>query len=48
MANDICPSPDLENVVEYVELETLLSESHLVSLHCPLHPSTFHLIDKAR
>ena len=48
LANDIRPSPGLEGIVEYVDLESLLRESHLVSLHCPLLPSTFHLIDKER
>lgn len=33
---------------EYVSLETLLAESHIVTLHCPLTPSTYHLIDQAR
>ena len=48
LAYDIRPDPNLEGVVEYVDLETLLRQSHLVSLHCPLLPSTFHLIDKHR
>ncbi|MEM9884195.1 MAG: 2-hydroxyacid dehydrogenase [Planctomycetota bacterium] len=31
--------------VEYVALDTLLSESHVVTLHCPLLPATHHLIN---
>jgi D-lactate dehydrogenase len=29
----------------YVDLTTLLSESDVISLHCPLTPETYHLID---
>ena len=32
--------------VEYVELDRLLSESDLISLHCPLDDTTYHLIDE--
>ncbi len=48
LANDIRENPSLEGVVEYVALEELLRESHLVSLHCPLLPSTFHLLNAER
>ncbi|MDG4792984.1 2-hydroxyacid dehydrogenase [Micromonospora sp. WMMD1082] len=34
--------------VEYVPLERLLAESHIVTLHCPLTPDTWHLIDAER
>jgi D-lactate dehydrogenase len=32
--------------VRYVELEELFSESDVVTLHCPLMPETYHLIDE--
>jgi D-lactate dehydrogenase len=32
----------------YVPLETLLAESEIVTLHCPLTPATRHLIRKDR
>ncbi len=31
--------------VEYVDLDTLLSDADVVSIHCPLTPQTHHLID---
>lgn len=45
LAYDLCPSAEL-NWLEYVPLDELLHESDLVSLHCPLTPETWHLIDE--
>ena len=36
--------PNVENV-EYVDMDTLLKRSDLISLHCPLTPSTRHIIN---
>ena len=38
--------PDEALGVEYVSIERLLSESDVISLHCPLTDQTYHLIDK--
>ncbi|SCG67506.1 2-hydroxyacid dehydrogenase [Micromonospora coxensis] len=49
LASDPYPNPDALAVgVEYVPLETLLAQSHVVTLHCPLTPDTHHLIDAER
>ncbi len=45
LAYDPVPSDILSGVVEYVELDELLSQSDVLSLHCPLTPSSHHLID---
>lgn len=44
IAYDKYPNPDL-SFVEYMELEEVLSSSDLISLHCPLMDSTYHLIN---
>lgn len=46
LAMDPKEDPDCVSLgVEYVSQETLLSESDIVTLHCPLTPETHHLID---
>ncbi|MCR9293205.1 MAG: 2-hydroxyacid dehydrogenase [bacterium] len=47
LAYDKYPHPDLEKLsaVNYVNMETLLAESDIVSLHVPLFPSTRYLIN---
>lgn len=42
---DIYHNPDLD-FVEYVDMETLLKESDMISLHCPLTEENRHLINK--
>jgi D-lactate dehydrogenase len=46
LAFDPYPSTVCQNLgVQYVELPVLLSESDIVSLHCPLTPENYHLIN---
>ncbi|MEO1764306.1 MAG: 2-hydroxyacid dehydrogenase [Cyanobacteria bacterium J06629_18] len=46
LAYDIYQNPKcLEMGVEYVELSELLAKSDIVSLHCPLTPESYHLIN---
>ena len=48
LAHDPFPNPELQNLkVEVVGLEELLSQSDIVSLHCPLTPETHHLIGQS-
>ena len=42
LAYDVFPNID---GVEYVDMETLLKRSDLISLHCPLTPATRHIIN---
>lgn len=45
LAYDVHRHPDL-NFASYVELDELLTSSDLISLHCPLMDSTYHIINK--
>lgn len=47
LASDPRRNPACEAMgVEYVELSRLLEESHVVTLHCPLTPATYHMLDE--
>ena len=45
IAYDVYQNPGLD-FVTYVSLDELLASSDLISLHCPLMDSTYHLINK--
>lgn len=45
IAYDVYENPALKDFVEYVSLDTLLAQSDLISLHCPLLESTHHMIN---
>ena len=45
IAYDIYQNPDLD-FVEYVDFDTLLADSDLISLHCPLTEENYHLINQ--
>ena len=47
LAYDLHHHPDCEKIgVEYVDLLRLFARSDIVTLHCPLTPETYHLVDE--
>ena len=49
LAHDIYESDEVKALgVDYVSKEELLQQSDVISLHCPLLPSTYHIIDATR
>jgi D-lactate dehydrogenase len=45
-AYDPFPADEVRDLgVRYVDLDTLLDECDIVTLHCPLTPETYHLLD---
>lgn len=47
IASDIQPNVNLEKEgIIYLKLEDVLAQSDIVSLHCPLLPETYHLINQ--
>ncbi len=46
LVHDPFRNPDLDGIVQYVELEEIWRESDILSLHCPLTPDTHHLINE--
>ena len=45
IAYDVYQNESLRDFVEYVSLEELLAQSDVISLHCPLMDSTYHVIN---
>lgn len=49
IAHDLYENEELKKLgVTYLPKEDLLQQADIISLHCPLLPSTYHIIDKAR
>jgi D-lactate dehydrogenase len=49
MAYDIAKSPAVEQMgVPYMSIEDMLPIADVVSLHVPLLPSTYHIMNKPR
>lgn len=45
IAYDVYQNEALKDFVEYVSLEQLMADSDVISLHCPLMDSTYHMIN---
>ncbi len=49
IAHDLYDNEELKKLgVTYVSKQELLQQADVISLHCPLLPSTYHIIDKSR
>ena len=46
LANDAYPSEAGKEIAAYVDLESLLAQSDVIALHCPLFPETEGIINK--
>lgn len=46
IAYDKYLNKELENIVEYVELQTIYEQSNIITLHTPLTDENYHLINK--
>ncbi|MCS7304004.1 MAG: 2-hydroxyacid dehydrogenase [Thermoguttaceae bacterium] len=47
LCHDVHPNRELVQLgAEYVRLESLCAESDIITLHCPLLPETYHLINE--
>lgn len=46
IAQDVYQNESIKDIVEYVELETLLKEADVITVHAPLLDSTHHLLNK--
>jgi D-lactate dehydrogenase len=45
LAYDPYPNEDVRRFAEYVPLDRMAAESDVITLHCPLTPETYHLVD---
>jgi D-lactate dehydrogenase len=45
---DLRPNPECEALgMRYVDMDEILRESDIISIHCPLTPETYHLVNSA-
>jgi D-lactate dehydrogenase len=47
LAFDPYPSAEAGAYVQYVPLDQVFTQADIISLHCPLTPDTYHIIDTA-
>jgi lactate dehydrogenase-like 2-hydroxyacid dehydrogenase len=45
LACDLLPNPQQNDIVEFVDLDTLLHNSDAITLHVPAMPMNHHTID---
>lgn len=43
---DMYPNDEMKQYIDYVDLDTLLEQSDIITLHAPLFESNYHLINK--
>jgi aromatic 2-oxoacid reductase len=48
LAYDECMNTTLDDIVDYVDLDTLLTTSDVISLHLPLNDKNFHFMNESR
>ena len=46
LANDSYPTDTGREIAEYVDLDTLLAQSDVIALHCPLFPETLGIVNR--
>ncbi|MGN0297819.1 MAG: D-isomer specific 2-hydroxyacid dehydrogenase family protein [Lachnospiraceae bacterium] len=46
LAYDPYPKKSLEGIVDYVDMDTLLAQSDVVTLHVPMSEKNYHMIDR--
>lgn len=46
ICNDLYPNEEVKKYGEYVDLDYLLKEADIITLHCPLFEDNYHMINK--
>jgi D-lactate dehydrogenase len=47
LLHDVQPNPELQTVGRYAAQAEIFAESDIITLHCPLVPQTYHLVNDA-